>query len=39
MVGLIFRPRGRRLRMGLDSRTVLLLYALGLGGLIAIGGA
>ena len=39
MVGLIFRPQGRRLRMGLDSRTVLLLYALGVAGLVAVGSA
>ncbi|GLY80413.1 hypothetical protein Airi01_086800 [Actinoallomurus iriomotensis] len=38
MTGLIFRPRNRRLRMGPDSRTVLVLYALGVAGLIAIGG-
>ncbi|MEV5704173.1 hypothetical protein [Actinoallomurus sp. NPDC052274] len=38
MAGLIFRPRLRRLRMGVDSRTVLVLYALGIAGLIAVGG-
>ncbi|GAA4497408.1 sodium:calcium antiporter [Actinoallomurus oryzae] len=38
MTGLIFRPRSRRLRMGPDSRTVLVLYALGVAGLLAIGG-
>jgi cation:H+ antiporter len=37
MTGLIFRPRTRRLGMGLDSRVVLLLYALGIAGLIAVG--
>lgn len=39
ITGLIFRPRSRRLRMGVDSRAVLLLYALGIVGLVAIGGA
>jgi len=34
--GLIFRPRRMILRMGLDSFTVLLLYALGVAGLVAI---
>lgn len=38
MAGLIFRPRRERLRMGLDSRVVLGLYALGIAGLVAIGG-
>ncbi|MCO6006122.1 hypothetical protein NE236_14100 [Actinoallomurus purpureus] len=38
MAGLIFRPRRRRLRMGVDSRTVLALYALGIVGLLAVGG-
>ncbi|MCO5997835.1 sodium:calcium antiporter [Actinoallomurus rhizosphaericola] len=38
MAGLIFRPRRDRLRMGVDSRTVLALYALGVAGLLAIGG-
>ncbi|GAB3963173.1 hypothetical protein GCM10029978_020230 [Actinoallomurus acanthiterrae] len=37
MAGLIFRPRRQRLGMGVDSRTVLALYALGVVGLIAIG--
>jgi cation:H+ antiporter len=36
IVGLIFRPRRQILRMGLDSLAVLILYALGLVGLIAI---
>jgi cation:H+ antiporter len=34
--GLIFRPRRMVLRMGLDSLTVLVLYAVGILGLIAI---
>ena len=34
--GLIFRPRRMVLRMGLDSFTVLALYAVGIAGLIAI---
>ncbi|MFL6051630.1 MAG: hypothetical protein ACJ72W_01750 [Actinoallomurus sp.] len=38
MAGLIFRPRRQRLRMGVDSRTVLALYALGIVGLLAVGG-
>jgi len=36
IVGLIFRPRRVVLRMGLDSLAVLILYAVGLVGLIAI---
>jgi cation:H+ antiporter len=36
MAGLIFRPRSQRLRLGLDSRVVLLLYALGVTGLLTI---
>jgi len=36
IVGLIFRPRRQVLRMGLDSLAVLILYAIGLVGLIAI---
>ena len=36
IVGLIFRPRRVVLRMGLDSLAVLILYAVGLIGLIAI---
>ena len=35
LCGLIFRPRRRILRMGIDSLVVLVLYALGIGGLIA----
>jgi len=34
--GLIFRPRRMILRMGIDSFVVLLLYVLGVAGLIAI---
>ena len=34
--GLIFRPRRMILRMGLDSLTVLVLYVVGIVGLIAI---
>ena len=35
--GLIFRPRRRVLRMGLDSVAVLVLYLIGLAGLVALG--
>jgi cation:H+ antiporter len=35
-VGLIFRPRRRIIGMGVDSLVVLLLYLLGVGGLVAI---
>lgn len=34
--GLIFRPKRQILRMGVDSLAVLVLYALGVGGLFAI---
>jgi cation:H+ antiporter len=34
--GLIFRPKRRVLRMGLDSLTVLVLYAFGIAGLVAV---
>lgn len=34
--GLIFRPKRQVWRMGVDSLAVLVLYALGLGGLFAI---
>jgi cation:H+ antiporter len=34
--GLIFRPRRMILRMGLDSFTVLVLYAVGIAGLVAL---
>lgn len=36
IAGLIFRPRRAIARMGPNSLAVLLLYALGIGGLIAI---
>ena len=36
LYGLVFRPRRLLLRMGADSLTVLLLYALGILGLFAI---
>ena len=35
--GLIFRPKWRILRMGPDSLAVLLLYALGIAGLVLVG--
>ena len=35
--GLIFRPKWRILRMGPDSLAVLLLYALGIAGLLFVG--
>jgi cation:H+ antiporter len=34
--GLVFRPTTRIARMGLDSLVVLVLYVIGLGGLVAI---
>lgn len=34
--GLIFRPRLRLLRMGVDSLIVLVLYVIGIAGLIAV---
>jgi cation:H+ antiporter len=37
--GLLFRPGQRRFGMGVDSRVVLGLYVLGLGGLFAIAGS
>ena len=36
LYGLIFRPRRRVLRMGIDSFAVLALYLLGVAGLIAV---
>jgi cation:H+ antiporter len=36
LVGLIFRPSRRVLRMGVDSLAVLVLYLLGIAGLVAI---
>jgi cation:H+ antiporter len=38
MAGLVFRPRRQRLRMGIDSITVLLLYIAGIVGLAFITG-
>jgi cation:H+ antiporter len=38
VVGLIFRPQRRIAGMGVDSLTVLVLYALGIGGLFAVAG-
>ena len=35
-VGLLFRPRRRIAGMGVDSFVVLVLYAVGIGGLVAI---
>jgi cation:H+ antiporter len=37
MVGLVFRPNRRIARMGIDSLAVLVIYAVGVVGLIAIG--
>jgi cation:H+ antiporter len=37
-VGLIFRPQRRVAGMGIDSLIVLVLYALGVGGLFAVAG-
>jgi cation:H+ antiporter len=34
--GLIFRPRRRILRVGVDSLAVLVLYAVGIAGLVAV---
>jgi cation:H+ antiporter len=34
--GLVFRPRRRIFRMGVDSLTVLVLYAVGIAGLVAV---
>jgi cation:H+ antiporter len=36
MAGLIFRPQRQRLRMGIDSTTVLALYLIGIAGLVTI---
>jgi cation:H+ antiporter len=36
--GLIFRPQRRILRMGADSLTVLVLYAIGIVGLVVVAG-
>ena len=37
LVGLIFRPRPSVFGIGVDSPTVVALYGLGTGGLVAIG--
>jgi cation:H+ antiporter len=37
MTGLIFRPRRQYLGMGVDSLTVLIIYAVGIAGLTTIG--
>jgi cation:H+ antiporter len=34
--GLVFRPRNRVLSMGVDSLVVLVLYAVGIAGLVAV---
>ena len=36
--GFLFRPKLRRARMGIDSRVVLVLYAVGVAGLFAVAG-
>lgn len=36
LCGLIFRPRLRLLRMGVDSLVVLVLYLIGIAGLVAV---
>ena len=36
LVGLVFRPRRQVLRMGVDSLAVLVLYAVGVVGLVAL---
>ena len=36
IAGLIFRPARQHLRMGIDSITVLVLYAIGVGGLVLV---
>jgi cation:H+ antiporter len=36
LYGLVFRPRRQVLRMGVDSLTVLVLYGIGIAGLVAI---
>jgi cation:H+ antiporter len=36
LVGLVFRPRRQVLRMGVDSCTVLVLYVVGIVGLVAV---
>ncbi len=36
LYGLIFRPRLRLLHMGIDSLVVLVLYGIGIAGLVAV---
>ena len=36
LTGLVFRPSRKRLRMGVDSLAVLVLYLSAIGGLFAI---
>jgi cation:H+ antiporter len=36
LYGLIFRPRLRVLRMGIDSLVVLVLYVIGIAGLVTV---
>jgi len=36
LYGLIFRPRRRVLGVGMDSLVVLILYLLGVAGLVAV---
>jgi cation:H+ antiporter len=36
LYGLLFRPRLRLLRMGVDSLVVLVLYVIGIAGLVAV---
>lgn len=36
LYGLLFRPRLRLLRMGVDSLVVLVLYLIGIVGLVAV---
>lgn len=38
MAGLVFRPQRQLLRMGVDSLVVLILYVLGVVGLVAVAG-
>jgi cation:H+ antiporter len=39
MFGIVFRPTRTILRMGLDSAVVLVLYVVGIAGLVAIAAA
>jgi cation:H+ antiporter len=36
--GIVLRPQRRRLRLGLDSWVALLIYALGVWGLLVVTG-